>query len=187
MISENDNGIYDAMNKGIRACSGDWVLFLGADDRLAGKDTLCEAASILTRSNAQVVVGEALFEDRRTYRLRSRFNPAARNFVHHQAAFYRRALFLTHGGFDISLTVMADYDFNARLWQRQVVFKSIPLHIATCGSGGVSDSGRWSGYREEVTVRHRYFPFARCVVWDAVSVARFIRKKIVRSIDHPHA
>src|ERR1700733_2398323 len=40
LISEKDNGIYDAMNKGVRHCSGEIIYFLNADDRLYSPDTV---------------------------------------------------------------------------------------------------------------------------------------------------
>lgn len=180
LIMEPDKGVYDAMNKGVAAAHGDWVLFLGADDRLAGDHVLAEAATWLRQTDAGVAGGEAAFADGRIYPFRSDTNPAVRNFIHHQAAFYRRKVFAAHGGFDPALAVMGDYDFNARLHARGVRFQAIPLRVATCGTGGLSDRGGWRGYREEITVRHRHFPAGRCLVWDALSVVRFLRKKIVR-------
>jgi glycosyltransferase involved in cell wall biosynthesis len=180
-VSEPDAGVYEAMNKGVARATGEWVLFLGADDRLAGDMVLSEASNWLKQTEAGVAAGEAAYDDGRIYKLRSRVNPIARNFVHHQAAFYRRALFAENGPFDTSLAIMADYDFNLRLWKNRVRFKPLPLRIAACGVRGLSDAGRWRGYAEEIRVRHRYFPAPRCWWWDALSVARFGRKKIVRS------
>jgi glycosyltransferase involved in cell wall biosynthesis len=182
LVSKPDAGVYDAMNKGLAAARGEWVIFLGADDRLAGDRVLAEAAISMGRTDAGVVAGEAAYDDGRIYRLASRVNPIARNFVHHQAAFYRRTLLAGNGGFDTSLAIMADYDLNLRLWQQRVRFEPIPVRVATCGVGGLSDRGGWSGYREEIAVRHRHFSAIRCLVWDGLSAARYVRKKIVRSL-----
>ncbi|PTX95557.1 glycosyltransferase family 2 protein [Opitutus sp. ER46] len=180
LMSEPDGGIYEAMNKGVAAATREWVLFLGADDRLLGETVLGEAMALAERAGAGVMVGEAVYDDGRVYRLRPKANPLARNFVHHQGAFYRRELFAEHGGFDRTLAIAADYEFNLRLWQAGVRFVPLALRIAACGSRGASDSGRWRVYREEIAVRHRYFPAPRCWPWDAASVVRFLRKQLLR-------
>ena len=180
LVSEPDAGLYPAMNQGIALATGAWILFLGADDRLVGDMVLSEALNWMNKTEAGVAAGEVAYDDGRIYKLRSNVNPCARNFIHHQGTFYRRSLFAENDAFDTSLAVMADYEFNVRLWKNRVRFKPIPLRIAACGTGGLSDSGRWRGYREEIAVRHRYFSFGRCLVWDALSVVRYVRKKIVR-------
>ena len=179
--SAPDAGIYDAMNRAVALARGEWILFLGADDRLVGDTVLATAATWLSRTDADVAAGEATYADGRIYKLRSHVNPLARNFVHHQAAFYRRALFAAHGPFDLSYALLADYEFNLRLNRAGVSFAPLPLRLATCGVGGLSDAGNWRTYREEIAIRHRYFPAWRCALWDALSVVRYLRKKIVRS------
>jgi len=81
---------------------------------------------------------------------------------------------------------MADYDFNLRLWKNHVRFKPVPLRIARCGTRGLSDRGRWQGYREEIRVRHRHFAAWRCWFWDALSVLRFLRKKFILRFTPAH-
>jgi glycosyltransferase involved in cell wall biosynthesis len=177
LVSEPDGGVYDAMNKGIARARGEWIYFLGSDDRLAGNMVLSETVHWMKQTEAGVVAGNVAFDDGRIYTLHSRVNTIARNFVHHQAAFYRRTLFEENGGFDTSLAMMADFDFNLRLWERGVRFTPIPLRIAVCGTGGISDSGDWRSYREEMSVRHRHFPLLRALPWDALSIVRFLRKQ----------
>lgn len=179
-ISESDKGVYDAMNKGVSLARGEWIVFLGADDRLSSATVCAESSVTLNATGASVVVGEAQYDDGRIYALAKTINPLARNFVHHQATFYRRSLFEQLGGFDPSLAVMGDYDFNLRLWKTGMRFKPISLRIAECTSNGLSDSGRWQGYREEIAVRHRYASARRCWVWDGVSLIRYGRKKLAR-------
>lgn len=180
LITEPDHGIYDAMNKGIAAARGDWVLFLGADDRLAADNVLAAAGRQLQAEAPAVLAGTARFDDGRLYAA-SPGTALRRNFVHHQATFYRRELFQKHGAFDLSLRIQADYDFNLRLLRAGVTFTPLPLLISNCASGGVSDAGHWANYREEITVRHRHFPAWRCAPWDAASVVRWLRKQFVRS------
>ena len=186
LVSEPDQGIYDAMNKGVARATGEWVLFLGADDRLVGEMILSEVLNWAKRTESGIVAGEAAYDDGRLYKLRSHINPLSRNFLHHQSAFYRRSLFSDFGGFDTSLAIMADYELNLRLWKSHVRFKPVPLRVAACGTRGLSDSGRWLGYREEIAVRHRYAGWARCLVWDGFSIARWIRKRLLRSSSRRH-
>jgi glycosyltransferase involved in cell wall biosynthesis len=184
LVSEPDGGVYQAMNKGVAAARGDWVLFLGADDRLAAADVLSRAGPVLRATRAGVVAGEAAYDDGRIYRFTGTTTAIRRNFVHHQAAFYRRTV-LAAEGFDVGLRVMADYEMNLRLLDRGVTFESLALRVAECGRGGMSDAGDWPGYREEITVRHRHFSAWRSAFWDLGAVARCWRKKFVRrSISH---
>lgn len=179
-ISEPDGGVYEAMNKGVRRARGQWLLFLGSDDRLVGDHLLSQVRAWAQKTEAGVMVGEAAFDDGRIYRMSSRVRAALRNFAHHQATFYRKAIFDENSGFDETFRIMGDYELNLRLWKSHVRFKPIPLRISACESGGLSDAGAWIGYREEMRVRHRYYPLWRCLLPDAISVARFARKSILR-------
>jgi len=175
-VSEPDRGAYAAMNKGLRLARSQWLLFLGADDLLAGPGVFAAAAPQLDAGAGEVFVGEAAYDDGRVYRLAGRPRPIARNFVHHQAAFYRRDCF-ARGGYDEGLHMQADYDLNLRLWRAGVRFRPLPVRVALCTAGGISDAGRWMNYREEIAVRHRHFPAWRCWPWDAGSVVRYLRKR----------
>jgi len=186
LVSAPDQGVYDAMNQGVALARGDWILFLGADDRLVGDHILSEVLHWIKRTESGIVAGEIAYDDGRIYRLRTRLHPLRRNFLHHQGAFYRRSLFAEFGQFDAALAIMADYEFNLRLWKSRVRFKPVPLRIAACGVGGLSDSGAWRGYREEIAVRHRYAGWWRCALWDLGSVVRWARKRFLRSFRRPH-
>ena len=172
LVSEPNASVYDAMNRGVAAARGEWVFFLEASDRLVGDMVLSEALNWMKKTEAGVAAGEAAYDDGRLVKLRSHVNPRARNFVHHQAAFYRRTLFAENGGFDPTLAVMADYDFHVRLWKNHVRFKPLPLRIAACCARGAPAAGRWRACREEIAVRHRYFASWRCWWWDLVTLLR---------------
>ena len=90
LVSEPDLGLYDAMNKGVAAAQGEWIVFLGADDRFTDESVLSETERRIRKSDSDAVSGEAVFDDGRNYTLHMPVNPLARNFVHHQETFYRR-------------------------------------------------------------------------------------------------
>ncbi len=180
-VSAAADGIYDAMNRGVAAATGDWIYFLGSDDRLASVDTLAEVASALRTCREPIASGRARFDDGRVYAYSRDHAAIRRNYLHHQATFYRRSLFAECGLFDTTFRAQADYEFNLRLRRARQPISSLSLLIAECASGGFSDSGQWLNYREEITVRHRYFPTWPSVLWDLASVLRYGRKIFVRS------
>src|ERR1700744_2888998 len=57
-ISEKDNGIYDAMNKGIDLAKGDWIYFLGSDDQLYKKDVLASVFTGEVNLSSDVLYGD---------------------------------------------------------------------------------------------------------------------------------
>jgi glycosyltransferase involved in cell wall biosynthesis len=178
LIAEPDHGIYEAMNKGLRKARGEWIYFLGADDRLVGQRVLSEVYNWALKTEAGTLCGEIAYSDGRIYKMPSHINAVARNFAHHQGTFYRRSLFDENGLFDESFQIMGDYEFNTRLWKNHVRFKAIPIRVAACAAGGKSDAGQWVGYREEIRVRHKYYNTGRCWFWDILSVVRCLRKKV---------
>ncbi len=182
LLAEPDRNVYEAMNKGVAAARGEWLLFLGADDRIADAQVLRMMDPILRDARGDVLVGESMYDDGRVYRLQAPLRVRPRNFAHHQATFYRRRLFTEHGLYDSTLRVMGDYEFNLRLWKRGVEFVPVGQRIALCGIRGLSDAGRWLGYAEEIRVRHRHFPAWQCWTWDLLAIARHLRKKLLRSI-----
>jgi glycosyltransferase involved in cell wall biosynthesis len=172
--------VYGAMNEGMRRAAGSWLLFLGADDRLAAPNVLAQVRAALAGSDEPWACGEAVYTDGRIWS--PSLTPRLRygSFFHHQASFYHRSLGADFS-YDERLRIQADYDLNLRLWRSGRRPRILPLRIAVCGAGGLSDGGRWANYREEILVRHRHFSASSCWLWDAGSVARYLRKKIVRS------
>jgi glycosyltransferase involved in cell wall biosynthesis len=107
--SAPDEGLYDAMNKGVRASTGSWVLFLGADDLLVGN--LREIAALLTDERT-VYYGDVYMPRRRVY-YDGRFSAYKIMFANicQQAIFYPRRVFESHQ-FDTRYKLWADHLLN---------------------------------------------------------------------------
>lgn len=150
-ISESDNGIYDAMNKGIKRAKGKWVYFLGADDQLM-PDVLKQVFSHPLDSYDMVygdvcrqpsgVIYDGAFDLKKLF---------IRN-ISHQAIFYKRSLLQDLGLFKIQYKTRADYALNIQAFSQNKKTKYLPIVVAEFSDGGLSatyfDTDFWSDYRE---------------------------------------
>jgi glycosyltransferase involved in cell wall biosynthesis len=107
--SEPDNGLYDAMNKGVRAAKGQWVLFLGAGDVLVGR--LADICPLLTDEHT-VYYGD-VYMPRRQRVYDGPFSAYKIMFTNicQQAIFYPRRVFESHR-FDTRYKLWADHVLN---------------------------------------------------------------------------
>jgi glycosyltransferase involved in cell wall biosynthesis len=147
-VSEPDEGIYDALNKGIRLTSGEFLYFLGAGDRLLPGVLEAVAAEIrkLPRqgktSRPTVLYGNVSWSRySRPYDGRfNRFKLLRRNICH-QAIFYQRSVFERLGFYNTKYRLLADWEFNIRCFNDHNVHKRyIPLRIADFEGGGKSQT-----------------------------------------------
>lgn len=170
--SAPDAGIYDAWNTALAANAaslGEWVLFLGADDRLAAPDTLARARALLEGLPPAVrfACGKALLEDRAAGNVTDISGDAAtvladlpkRMPVPHTALFHRAWLF-TSNRFDASFRIAGDYDFAARHWTAREHGANVDLVVTIMGDGGLSvDPAHLPLCREETRrVQRAFFP-----------------------------
>ncbi|WP_041258392.1 glycosyltransferase family 2 protein [Fibrella aestuarina] len=136
-LSEKDNGIYEAMNKGIDKASGQWIYFLGSDDQLC-KNSLTSISKYLTDEN-DMVFGDVKSSNQK--RIKSFLNKRIifQNTLHHQGAFYSSKLFDTFR-YDSKLKILSDYELNLYIYIHKLPVKKVNLVIAECGDGGASSN-----------------------------------------------
>jgi glycosyltransferase involved in cell wall biosynthesis len=152
-IYEPDKGIYDAMNKGLGAAQGEYVLFLNADDFLVARDSLALALTGCVyggAGNPDLIVGDAvmgqvgrvgLWRHRRVPRLLGRVRGFGMYPVH-QAQFSQRRLLEAVQGFDARLRLAADinqyYDLERRF---NPSTRLVGADVVFMEAGGAANAG----------------------------------------------
>jgi glycosyltransferase involved in cell wall biosynthesis len=142
-LSEPDRGVYDAMNKGVKLASGEWLLFLGSDDSLHTEDTLEEIVRHL-RSRYDLVYGNVMIhgnvdwaKDQQIYGGKFDRTRIVRRNISHQCIFYHRRVFERFGGYNLKYRVCADWEFNARIFLRTRKHY-VDVIVADFTAGGLS-------------------------------------------------
>jgi glycosyltransferase involved in cell wall biosynthesis len=140
LISEDDHGIYDAMNKGILLATSKWLYFLGADDTLKEIDTLRNMMGYLGGGYADIIYGNVFFQNlQRIYDHEFTVEKLLKRNLCHQAVFYHRSVFMKLGFYDLRYKTQADYVFNLKCWlSGKVSLLYVPELIANFADGGKS-------------------------------------------------
>jgi glycosyltransferase len=148
-LSERDEGIYDAMNKGIALATGDFVGFLNADDMLATPDSVAKVAQAAAASGADAVCGDLVYVNKeRTnevvrYWRCGEFSPQRLRFgwmPPHPTLYVRRSRLAELGRFDVTLRIAADYDFMLRyLGHPGMRIAYVPEVLVRMRTGGASN------------------------------------------------
>jgi len=143
-ISEKDEGIYDAMNKGIKAANGEWILFLGSDDKLYNNIILEEVFNMsevndfnVIYGNVKVVGNTPWAKDGDIYDGEFSTAKILNKNICHQCIFYKKQFVKMIGKYNINYKTCADWDYNLRCWSK-TSFLYLPKVIANFNAGGVS-------------------------------------------------
>ena len=141
-VSEKDNGIYDAMNKGIDKATGDRIIFLGADDCFSSPEILATIFSSRDHSNVDVLYGNVqLSSSKKIFGGKKDYNKLLEQNINHQAIFYKKSLFEKKGKFNTRYKVLADYHYNLELFRDDDIKKEYhPVTITLFNDKGVSNN-----------------------------------------------
>ena len=175
--SEPDRGVYDAMNKGVRRATGDWILFLGCDDTLSAD--LQTVAPLLSHANI-IYYGDAYWQGRkRLYDGPFTTAKLARTNICHQVIFYPKAVFEKYS-FNLRYCLQADWELNMCCFSDPAFrFQYLPLQIAVYNDlHGLSSVKRDLALeRDYITLMWRHFPWHIALWRTAIALGgRFLRR-----------
>jgi glycosyltransferase involved in cell wall biosynthesis len=158
-ISERDDGRYYAMNKGVKATTGDWIIFINSGDCFHDTRVVSDVFLKEPHHNADVVYGHVL--RRYSKEAVEREIPAQplsvlplRMPCSHQSMFARREMLLDHP-FSLELSIAADHDFVLRAMIAGARFHKVDRIISVFSTGGISDRLRFEALRQNRMVLRR--------------------------------
>ena len=140
VCSENDTGIYNAMNKGIELAKGKYLFFLNAGDTFADNNVLQNVYGELLDETVDVWVGAFYLKHHtyieKVYPLKVEDSiPKGRGYVH-QAVFAKRSTLMD--GFDENYSIHADLEWECRSYKKGYAFKTSNVLVSIFDINGVS-------------------------------------------------
>lgn len=166
VLSEPDKGIYEAMNKGIKLATGEYIWFLNAGDTFRTPKTVQNVAECITSQVASpdVVYGDTMivnrnYQDLHLRRLRPPKGLVAKDFlkgmlVCHQAFIARRAVVPQY---DLSYKLSADYDWCLRVLQRSKCNCQMEQVLVNYLEGGLSEKKHFKSLLERFHIMRKHF------------------------------
>lgn len=155
--SAKDNGVYDAMNKGIDQSSGDWLYFLGSDDYFYNFKVLNDIFNNISFKD-KVIYGSVLISgntfwanDKDVYDGFFSLQKLLKKNICHQAIFYNKSIFVNKK-YNSKYIICADWDFCLYCYSKYS-FKYINIIVSVFKTGGVSSS---SNVQDDLFVSHKW-------------------------------
>ncbi|MFN4811513.1 MAG: glycosyltransferase family 2 protein [Bacteroidota bacterium] len=162
IISEKDNGIYDAISKGISMASGDVVVALNSDDMYASNNIISKVVALFKQTHTDVVYGDLNYVDRHdTSKIIRKWRSGEYKkglflkgwMPPHPTFFARKTCYEKYGSFNLSLRSSADYELMLRfIHKHEVMVAYLPMLIVNMRAGGqsnVSFKNRYKANQED--------------------------------------
>ncbi len=163
-ISEPDAGLYNAMNKGIKAATGDILFFLNGDDQLYENTTIESIVEAFRKTNADMIYGDLIAVDTKKQTEELQPGNIADKFfwinqcLCHQVIFYKAELFKKYGLYDEKYKIAADYDVNLRcIIKNKAKAVYVPEVISKFTVGGLGHQNKETYDREQKEIAKKYF------------------------------
>ena len=158
-VSEPDDGIYDAMNKGIRIATGEWINFMNAGDTFSSDTIISTVFSERYKEEVEVIYGDVYFTESHDCNYLQPARPLcflrrAMPFCHQSSFVKRKAI----TGFDKQFQICADYSFFYSLYHdkpNSFCYKSVPISVYDNRHGLSMDNPR-KHRKENLEIRSKH-------------------------------
>lgn len=186
IISEPDRGLYDAMNKGIKAATGEYLVFLNAGDSLYAPDTLNKLHDFIGENRPDILYGETAIvdSDRRFIAMRRLKTPEKLSWksfrmgmlVCHQAFIVRRELAPLY---DLSYRFSADFDWCIRCMKKARTIANTHLTLINYLNEGVTTRNHKASLKERYRIMVKYYGFISVSLLHLWFAARYYTTRLL--------
>lgn len=164
-VSEKDSGIYNAMNKGIRAAKGDYLLFLNSGDWLYDKNAISNVEQLIDGSK-DIYYGNAIFKFDKKDKIVKYNKPISFEFFTygnfcHQATFIKKSLFFDISFYNEKRKIVSDWEFFAvAICLKNASHQYMDVIVANYDLTGISSRPEFEELKmkERNDVFQEYFP-----------------------------
>lgn len=186
VVSEPDKGLYDAMNKGLRLATGDYVCFLNAGDSFHEDDTLQQMVHTLRELTElpDVLYGETALVDAEGHFVRMRRLQAPEHLTWHS---FRQGMLVCHQAFfakrtlaepyDLRYRFSADFDWCIRIMKKSKVLHNTHLTLIDYLEEGMTTRNHKASLRERFRIMAKHYGWLSTVAHHAWFVVRAVMKK----------
>ncbi|MDR1206864.1 MAG: glycosyltransferase [Rickettsiales bacterium] len=145
-VSEKDDGVYDAMNKGIRAATGEYIIFMNAGDRFYHNEVLARVVEFMESNRSDIIYGSVVTSGKgeiHSY-IRVPVKDIQGGFfwfygnLPHQGEFFRRELFDKFGYYRTDRKIYSDWIENLTFFRKGCSFTFVDTIIAEYNNEGIS-------------------------------------------------
>ena len=188
IVSERDNGIYDAMNKGITLSTGDYIWFINSGDEVYQKDTVYNIFNKFNEDYPDVIYGRtALFNSRgelvkipRTPRKIDSFSFTKGMPVSHQGFIAKKELVEYY---NLSYRYVSDQDWIIKILKKNRVILNTDMIISKYILGGFSNSNFLKVSKEKfkiVKTHFGYYYYLKNIIYFCIEFVKYYLKKILK-------
>ncbi|WP_277120764.1 glycosyltransferase family 2 protein [Bacteroides ndongoniae] len=186
VVSEPDKGLYDAMNKGLRLATGDYVCFLNAGDSFHEDDTLQQMVHTLRELTElpDVLYGETALVDAEGHFVRMRRLQAPEHLTWHS---FRQGMLVCHQAFfakrtlaepyDLRYRFSADFDWCIRIMKKSKVLHNTHLTLIDYLEEGMTTRNHEASLHERFRIMAKHYGWLSTVAHHAWFVVRAMIKK----------
>jgi glycosyltransferase involved in cell wall biosynthesis len=161
IFSEQDHGIYDAMNKGILKVTGDWIGIINADDFYEIKTIALiqnflknETQTELIHGNINIIKNNSSSIHKPDIDLKILYNSMS---IYHPSIFIKKTIYDTHGLYSLDYKLSSDWELVLRFYDKNVKFQYLNKTLANFTNGGIGSGFRFIHLTERIKIRHKYF------------------------------